>query len=381
MTEEGEGTAGACWKQSLDIAQSFGDGYWREQADQREFPRELWRALGEAGLLGVLVPKQFGGREGSARHLVAVAESLASAGLPLLTLITGPGLALPVIARHAAASLRDELLPRLLRGESVVAFAITEGNAGTNLFNLTTRLIPVGDGYKLSGTKNYTSAANVADAIVVVARTAGVSRDEFSLVLLPTDAPGFSCELDDTQVPLPERQCTLRFDDIAINNDQLLGRAGEGLRVLAPALVTERLVSAALSCGIGQYALNKGVARARKREVFAAPLGRHQAVQHALARAAIELRAAQLLLQDACTIADTAARADGAANMACYAAGQAGFAAVDAALQVQGGMGYTRSSGLTMYHQLARLLRSAPVHAESALNAVGEMVLGLPRSY
>lgn len=221
----------ALWAEAADVAAGFGDRYWRECAERRVFPHEVWRALGGAGLLGILVPTEYGGREQGPAELALVAAAVAAGGIPLLTLITGPGLALPAIARHGSAACRESLLPQLLTGNEVVAFAITEAGAGSNILNLKTSLEPDGNGYRLRGTKQFTSAADVAGHVVVVARTAEEQRMGFSLVLVPTNAPGFVREESAVRVALPERQSTLRFDDVQIARDQVLGGPGAGLRV------------------------------------------------------------------------------------------------------------------------------------------------------
>lgn len=365
------------------LADAFDRDYWHAHVDERGFPFELWAAIGDAGHLGTLVPAACGGAGGSLLDLALLAEGIAAAGFPLLTMITGPGLGLPAIARHGSDQQRTKILPDLLSGRSVLAFAITEAETGGNLARLATRAVPDGERWLLSGTKSYTSLADVAEHVLVVARTPGPQpdRDGFTLFLIPTDVGGFEIEPMDTRVAMPERQCQLRFDAVSLGAEHLVGDPGRALQVLLPGLVAERVVSAALSCGLGQHALDLATDYTRSRTVFDDPIAAHQGVQHPLARACIRVEAARLLVRRAAELADAGERADGIANMAVFAAGEAGFEASDTALQAHGGYGYTQRADLYASHQLARLLRSAPVHAESALNAVGELVLGLPRSY
>ena len=368
------------------LAEKFDRGYWLDRVDKGEFPVELWAELGATGHLGILVPEEQGGAGLGLTEMALLAEGLAVAGFPVLTLITGSALALPAIARYGTAKQRSEILPPLLTGRSVTPFAITEAAVGSNIMNLRTRAEPDGESFVLSGTKNFTSGADVAERVMVLARTPAPAsserqRDGFTLFLVPTQAKGFRISIDDTRVPMPEQQCTLSFDRVVLGPDEIVGVPGGALMVLAPALVHERVVAAALSCGLGQFALDKAAAYTSDRAVFGQPLAAHQAVQHPLARARTRIEMVRLLIRQAAWLCDTGQRADGAANMASWAAGEAGFEAADAALQAHGGYGYTRSAEIFAVQQIARLLKSAPVNAESALNAVGEIVLGLPRSF
>jgi len=377
-------------EQILELGQrlcdKFDRSYWLDRVDTRAFPFELWGVLGETGHLGILVPESEGGAGLGLMEMALLTEGLALAGFPLLTLITGPGLALPALANHGSKRQRDEILPDLLAGRSMMPFAITEAAVGSNIFALQASAQLDGDRFVLSGTKNFTSGADVAEHVMVLARTPDPAKPEsgragYTLLVVPTAAAGVSVVVDDTRVPMPEQQCSLTFDGVSLGREDVVGEPGQALAVLAPALVNERVVAAALSCGIGQFALDKAAVHASNRSVFGQPLAAHQAVQHPLSKARIRIEGARLMIRNAAWLADTGAPAMGAANMASWAAGEAGFEAANAALQAHGGYGYTREADVYAMQQLARLLQSAPVHAESALNAVGEQVMGLPRSY
>ncbi len=330
----------------------------------------------------MLVPEQYGGAGLGLFELALLTEGLAAAGFPLLTMITGPGLALPALAQAGGDALRDELLPSLLTGESVLPFAITEGAVGSDLLSLATRIDPAGGAFRVSGVKDFTSLGDIAKHVLVLGRTRDerADRDGFTLAVVPVNATGFHRKPAETRLPMPERQCTLTFDQVEIGAEWIVGRPGRALEVLAPALVWERVLSAALSIGLGRFALSLAVEWARERVVGRKPIGVHQAVQHPLSVSRIRLEGAQLLMRSTAVRADRGEAVHGDANMAVWAAGEAGFVAADAALQVHGGHGYTRDADVLAVQQMTRLLRSAPVHAESALNAVGESVLGLPRS-
>lgn len=173
------------------MAEEFDRAWWRDHLENGRFPRELWRRLGEHGHLGTMVPRDDGGSGGTVTELALVTEGLAASGFPLLALITGPGLALPVIAASGARSLREKVLARALSGEELIAFSITERDAGSNILAIATRAEVVGDEVVLTGAKVYSSVADIAEHTLIVARTPdpGSDRLGFSVVLVPADAP------------------------------------------------------------------------------------------------------------------------------------------------------------------------------------------------
>ena len=365
-----------------ELSERFGRAYWLDHLARREFPRELWRALGEAGHLGLLVPAEVGGRGRGLLDLALLAEGLAAAGLPQLAIVTGPGLALPAIGRAGTPELRRDILPDLLTGRALAAFAITEASAGTDLRELETRAEVRGEEVVLTGAKVLTSVADVADHIVVVALTpdAASGRPAPSVVVVPRDARGLVFEAAPTVVAATERQCDLRFEEVVLPRSQVLGAPGAGLAVLADAPLAERVLAASLAVGVGSYALGRAVERSRGRSHRGRPIGALQAVQNPLARAAARLEGARHLVRQAAAAADRREPgALGLSDLALAAAAEAGHGATDAALQAMGGLGYRPEGELAALLGFARLLRSAPVHAEAALAGAARHVLRLPR--
>jgi alkylation response protein AidB-like acyl-CoA dehydrogenase len=171
---------------------------------------------------------------------------------------------------------------------------------------------------------------------------------------------------------------------VKVGPDRLLGVEGEGLRQVFLGLNPERIMSAALSVGVGRYALGLAAAYANEREVWGVPIGTHQGLAHPLAAAKVEIELARLMMQKAAWLHDHDARpeiAGEAANMAKYAAAEAGVHAVDAAIQTHGGNGMASEYGLADMWGFVRFLRIAPVSREMILNYVAQRSLGLPRSY
>jgi alkylation response protein AidB-like acyl-CoA dehydrogenase len=268
-----------------------------------------------------------------------------------------------------------------------MAFAITEPDAGSNSHRISTTAQRDGDVWRLNGTKYYISGVDEASAILVVARTGtdpDTNRARLSLFVVDTDSPGLVAQHIPVEIAAPEKQFTLFFDNCVLPADRLLGTEGDGLHQVFAGLNPERLMGAAVSCGIGRYALDKASSYARERSVWGRPIGTHQGVSHPLAKAKVELELARLMLQKAAWSYDSgldAALTGETANMAKYAAAEASLFALDQAMQTLGGNGLASEYGLADLWGTARLLRTAPVSREMILNFVAQHSLGLPKSY
>jgi alkylation response protein AidB-like acyl-CoA dehydrogenase len=365
------------------IAAPFGGRYYVEHARAGRECTELWHALGDAGFIGVNIPERFGGGGGGLAELTVVCEEIAARGAPILLLLVTAAISAEVITEYGSDEQRERWLPGLAAGRSKVVFAITEPEAGSNTHKLSTTARRVGDEWVLEGEKYYISGVDEAEALLLVARSgrddAGNAR--LSLFLVPTDAPGLTVTPLPVDVLLPERQFTLHLDEVRLPASALVGQEGQGFRQVFHGLNPERITGAGLCVGIARYALDRAARYALDRRVWDGPIGAHQGVAHALAKAKIETELAALMTHRAAALHDRGLPAGEAANMAKYAAAEAALAAVDAAMQTHGGNGVSAEFGLLPYWGLARLLRIAPVNREMILNFVAQHSLGLPRSY
>jgi alkylation response protein AidB-like acyl-CoA dehydrogenase len=268
-----------------------------------------------------------------------------------------------------------------------MVFAITEPDAGSNSHNIATRAQRDGDVYRVSGTKTFISGVDEAERMLLVVRTGtdeSTGRAQLSLLVVDTDAAGLERAPIPVEINLPEKQFQLFFDDVQVPADRLVGDEGDGLRQVFFGLNPERITTAAIGAGIGRYALDKASAYARDRAVWGKPIGTHQGIAHPLAEAKIELELARLMMAKAAWLHDHGTdrvAAGEAANMAKFAAAEAGLHCLDVAIQAHGGNGMTSEFGLADMWGLARLLRIAPVSREMILNFVAQQSLGLPKSY
>ncbi len=369
-----------------DVAAKFGHAYYAEKSRTGGKADELWNAVAELGFLGVHIPEEYGGGGGGMSELAIVCEELAATGCPLLLMLVSPAICGELVSRFGTPAQKERWLRPMANGEKMV-FAITEPDAGSNSHNIATTATRDGDVYRLNGSKTFISGVDEAGAMVVVTRTGiepETGRGRLSLFVVDTDAPGLQRTLIPVEIAAPEKQFTLFFDDVVVPADRLLGDEDEGLRQVFAGLNPERIMSATVCTGIGRYALERAAQYARDREVWGVPIGRHQGVSHPLAIAKIEIELARLMTAKAAWMHDNSddrLAAGEAANMAKYAAAEAGLHALDAAIQTHGGNGMASEYGLADLWGMVRLLRIAPVSREMVLNFVAEQSLGLPKSY
>ncbi|CAL9494976.1 Acyl-CoA dehydrogenase fadE12 [Streptomyces sp. enrichment culture] len=357
--------------------------------------RSFWQEAAELGYIGVNLPEAYGGGGGGITELSLVLEEMGAAGNPLLMMIVSPAICGTVISRFGTEAQKREWLPALADGSRLMAFGITEPDAGSNSHRITTTARKDGTDWLLTGRKVFVSGVDIADATLIVGRTedARTGRLKPCLFIVPRDTPGFHRRKIDMELDAVEKQFELTLDDVRLPADALVGggpshasgSGGEdaGLLQLFAGLNPERIMTAAFAIGMGRHALSRAVAYARERTVWSAPIGAHQAIAHPLAQAHIDLELARLMTQKAAHLYDAGddAGAGEAANMAKYAAAEACVKAVDQAVHTLGGNGLTREFGLASLITAARVSRIAPVSREMILNYVSHQTLGLPKSY
>ncbi len=366
-------------KAVAELGAKYGNEYFVAKARAGEKTTELWEEAGKLGYLGVAVPEEYGGGGGGIGDLAAVCEELAAAGCPLLLMVVSPAICATVIARFGTDEQKSKWLPGFADGTLKMAFAITEPDAGSNAHRLKTHVRRDGDEWVLNGSKTYISGIDEVDAVLVVS----VLATGPVLVVVPTNAEGFTHHRIEMDLLSPEKQFTLFFDDVRLPADAVVGAPDQGLLQVFAGLNPERIMGASMATGSARLAIGKAVTYAKQRQVWETPIGAHQGLSHPLAKIHIEVELARLMTQKAAALYDGGRdkEAGEAANMAKYAAGEAIAAAVDQAIQVHGGNGLTAEFGLASMLGMSRLSRIAPVSREMVLNFVAQNSLKLPRSY
>jgi len=366
-----------------DIARTFGHSYFARCSSEGRFPEELWATLVLSGFVGVNVPTEYGGGGGDLTDLVVVAEELAAAGCPLMTLVVSPAVCAPILARYGTDDQKRAWLTGIGTGSERMSFAITEAAAGSNSHAIRTRAERSANGWLIRGEKQYISGVDDARHMLVVVRTGTTAKGSSSLSLLvvATDLPGLTISPIRTAVRAAERQFVVTFDDVALPENALVGVVDEGLAQMFEGLNPERILSAATCVGLARYALSQGIAYAKSRQVWGVSIGAHQAVAHPLARAFARLEAARLALYSAAGTFDAGLDPSVSSAVAKLLAAEAAEMALDAAIQVHGGNGLAEEYGLADLWGLVRLYRIAPVSEEMTLNHLATHALGLPKSY
>lgn len=346
---------------------------------------ELWTEAGKLGFLGVNLPEEYGGGGAGIYELALVQEELAAQGAGLLLVVVSPAICGTIIGKYGTDAQKQEWLTALADGSKIMAFGITEPDAGSNSHQITTTARRDGDDWILRGNKVYVSGVDQADAVLVVARTEDHRTGKLkpALFIVPTDAENFVAQSMEMDIIEPDHQFTLFLDDVRLPADALVGSEDAALMQLFAGLNPERILGAAMAIGMGRWALEAGVKFAKERTVWKTPIGAHQGLAHPLAQCKIELELAKLMMQKAATLYDSGDDfgAAEAANMAKYAAAEAAIKTLDQAIQTHGGGGLTKEYGLAAMLGAARIGRVAPVSREMILNFVAQHSLGLPKSY
>jgi acyl-CoA dehydrogenase len=369
------------------LSRTFSLDYWLEKDRKAEYPTEFVKAFADSGWLGLMVPEEYGGTglgvtEASIMmHEICASGAGTTGASPIHFYVFPPT---PVIKYGTEAMKRREL-PRVCSGETIMSFGVTEPNAGTDTSRIQTRAEKRGDRYVVNGRKVWTTNAQHANKILLLARTAerDPARPLKGMTLFFTDFDRTAMTVREIEklgrAAVDSNEVTI--DNLEVPEDHVVGTVGEGFYHLLDSLNPERIVVAIEAVGIGRAALERAVQYAKERIVFDRPIGKNQAIAHPLAHATAELDVAELLCMKAAWLFDTGRPCGREANAAKLMAAEAGFNACDAALQTFGGFGYAKEFYVERLWREVRLYKIAPVSQQMALNYLAEHVLGLPRSY
>lgn len=378
-----------------DICGDYDQSYWRQRDKQGEYPHEFVNELADGGWFGALLPEEYGGAGMGTEEVVVMMEEIAASGggFSAAQAVHGAIYNSVPLVKYGSEEIKDDLLPRVATGEtSIQAFGLTEPNAGSDSTSIETRAVREGDDYVINGQKIWISRVDQSDYLVLMARTTPKSEVEkrtqgLTMFLVPFeeayDQEGLEIEQIDKTASNFVHSYELFFEDLRLPAKNVIGEEGNGFYHMLDGLNEERLAIAAECIGLGEAAIEAGVSYANEREVFGAPIGSNQAIQHPLAEAHSRVQAAKgMVYRAASEVKDGSQKDVGArANMSKFLAADAAFDAADAAVQTHGGFGIAREYDVERYYREARLTRLVPITQQLALNYIGENVLGLPRSY
>ncbi len=384
LTEEQESIKDAISK----ICEKYDDAYWLARDKDGRFPEELAQDLAKGGWLGVAMPTEYGGSGLGITEAALMMQTIAESGAGLSGCsavhmnIFGPN----PIAVFGNEEQKKRMLPPLIQGKEKACFGVTEPDAGLNTAALKSRADKKGNIYYLNGGKVWTSTAQVADKILVIARTTPIEQCKKpiqGLSLFYTDLDRKHCEVQ--EIEKMGRKCVdsnqVFFDNLPIPEEDLIGEEGKGFYYLLHGLNPERVLISAEAIGVGRAALRKATEYAKERIVFDRPIGKNQGIQHPLAESWCELESAQLMMLKAASLYDAGQDCGHYANGAKYLSAELAFKACTRAMNTFGGYGYAKEYHVERYMREIMIPKIAPISPQLVLSYIAEQVLGLPKSY
>ncbi len=370
------------------ICDRFGADYWLTRDREGGFPVEFYDALATEGWLGICTDEAQGGAglgiTEAAIMMRTISES--GAGLSGASAVHINIFGLNPVAVFGTEEQKDRMIRPMAAGQEKACFAVTEPNTGLNTTQLKLRAEKQGDKYVVNGQKVWISTAQVADNLLVLARTTPLDQVKspthgLSLFYTPFDRDRIKVNEIEKMGRKAVDSNELFFENFEIPESDRIGEEGRGFEYILHGLNPERILIAAEAVGLGFAALKRATDYAKEREVFNRPIGKNQSIQHPLAICHAELEAAWLMIMKAAWEYDNGLPCGASANTAKYLAGEAGFNACQTAVMTHGGFGYAKEYHVERYLRESLIPRIAPVSPQLALCFIAEEVLGLPKSY
>jgi acyl-CoA dehydrogenase len=370
------------------ICARFGDDYWLQRDRDGEFPHAFHRAIAEGGWLGIAMPEDVGGSGLGITEAAVMMQAIAGSGAAFsgASALHMNIFGLNPVVVFGNDDQKRRFLPPLIKGEEKACFAVTEPDAGLDTTKLKTRAVRTGNGYAIHGQKIWISTAQVADRVLLLARTTPLeevkkSTQGLSLFYTALDRKYVEARVIDKMGRKAVDSNQLFFDGLQVPLEDRIGEEGRGFEYILHGMNPERILIAAEAVGTGHAALTRATAYAKERVVFGRPIGKNQAIQHPLAMRWAELEAANLMMLKAAVLYDAGKPCGVEANAAKYLCAEAGFRACETAVMTHGGMGYAKEYHVERYLREILIARIAPVSRELILSHIAERALGLPKSY
>jgi butyryl-CoA dehydrogenase len=322
------------------------------------WPSDLVKRMGELGLLGIAIEEQYGGagfdHVGYALAMEEVSRACASVGV---IMSVNNSLACDPIRKFGSEAQKQEFLKPMASGKKLGCFGLTEPMSGSDAATMATFAEKTGGDWVLNGSKNFITNGPYADLIVVFAMTQkGVGHRGITAFIVPTDSPGFVRGKPDEKLGIHAAQsCTVFFDNCKVSDGQRLGGDGEGFKVAMATLDGGRIGIASQALGIARAAFEKAVAYSKERKAFGTPIADKQAIQFMLADMAMDIDAARLLIHRAAFMKDKKLRHSKESAMAKLFASEMATRVTHKALQIHGGLGYTKECDAERHYRDARI--------------------------
>ncbi|MFO1134862.1 MAG: acyl-CoA dehydrogenase family protein [Rhodoblastus sp.] len=370
------------------VVTKFGDDYWLDRDEDGEFPFEFHKAMADGGWLGITMPEEYGGSGLGVTEAAIMMREVASHGGGMAAAssvhinLFGPH---PIVVKGTDEQKR-RWVPRLVSGEDQVAFGFTEPDAGLDTTRIKTFAEKVPGGYLVHGQKVWTSTAQVANKIMLLARTTKYEdcrRKTDGITIFYTDLDRSKIEV--RRIPKMGRKAVdsnaIFIDGLFVPEENRIGEEGKGFGYILHSLNPERILIGSEAIGIGGDALGRAAKYARERVVFDRPIGMNQGVQHPLAERWMYLESAWLMAMKAAELYDTGQPCGAEANATKFLGARAGHDAAWQAIMTHGGFGYAKEYHVERLFREVSLTRLAPVTEQLILSFIAEKVLDLPKSY
>lgn len=370
------------------ICSKFSDDYWTDCEAELKFPEAYYQAMAEAGFLGITMPVELGGSGLGVTEaaIMMQAASSSNGGFSAASAIHINLFGPHSIVVHGTPEQKKRFLTPLIEGRSKACFGVTEPDAGLDTTSITTFASKVDGGYMIKGRKMWTSTAQVADKILILARTTPKAECK-----RPTDGISlFFTDLDRSKIEVRRIHKMGRnavdsnavfIDNLFVSEEDRIGEEGKGFYYILDSLNPERILVASEAVGLGRNALDRAAQYAKERVVFGRPIGQNQGIQHPLAENWVQLECAWWMIMRAASLYDSGKSCGAEANAAKFAAARAAFDSATRAVLTHGGMGYAREYQVERLFRESILTRIAPVTEQLILSFIAEKVLGLPKSY
>ncbi len=370
-----------------DLCGTFPDTYWREVDESRGYPEKFVQALTDAGWLAALIPEEYGGSGlGIAEASIILEEVNRSGGnsgaCHAQMYIMG------TLLRHGSEKQKREYLPRIASGElRLQSFGVTEPTTGTDTTKLKTTAVRKGDHYVVNGQKVWISRVQHSDLLLLLARTTPLNEvkkksDGLSVFLVDLrEASESELTVRPIRNMMNHETNELFFDNLKVPAENLIGEEGRGFRYILDGMNAERILIAAECVGDGYWFVDRASSYAKERVVFDRPIGQNQGIQFPIARAYVNIEAANLMRFRAAELFDTGKPCGAEANMAKLLAADASWEAANVAVQTYGGFGFAAEFDIERKFRETKLYQVAPISTNLILSFIGEHVLGMPRSF
>lgn len=369
------------------LCDEFPAEYHRKHGEAQSYPEEFITALTEAGWLAAMIPEEYGGSGLGLTEASIVMEEINRSG-GNAGHCHGQMYNMSTLLRNGSEAQKALYLPKIATGElRLQSMAVTEPTTGTDTTKLKTIAVKQGDKYVINGQKVWISRIEHSDLMILLARTTPLSEVKrkshgLSVFLVNLkDALGNGMEISPIANMVGHATHEVFFDNLELPEDSLIGEEGKGFRYILDGLNAERTLIAAECIGDGYWFIDKATGYANERVVFDRPIGQNQGVQFPLARAYVNIEAANLMRFEACRRFDAVQDCGAQANMAKLLAADASWQAANDCLQVHGGFGFATEYDVERKFRETRLYQVAPISTNLILSYVAEHILGLPRSF